>query len=169
MRSMKTRGTSSCTKSGKKEISEEGGGEVQVALGDVIYVKLPSGSWWPGQVVDENSVPERVKPSKRSAGEVLVRVYGSYTYLYADPAKSRLEFEEILKLNNGSHQQILLQSLEKDLSSTKSSRSKGSSSEIEGTPRRSKRQKQNDDVLGRQSHEPSSAGMSQELSAPRGG
>nr|AFK48621.1 unknown [Lotus japonicus] len=156
MRSMTTRGTSSgMKKSGKNQISE-GGGEVQVALGDVIYVKLHGSSWWPGQVVDDNSVSESVKPSKRSAREVLVRLYGSYTYLYADPAKSRSEFEEILKLNNGSHQQILLQSLEKDLPSTKSSRAEGSSSKTKGTPRRSptsKRQKQNDDDLGRQSHE----------------
>lgn len=51
MRSMTTRGTSSGMKSGKNQISE-GGGEVQVALGDVIYVKLHGSSWWPGQVCE---------------------------------------------------------------------------------------------------------------------
>ncbi|KAF1893227.1 hypothetical protein Lal_00001673 [Lupinus albus] len=109
---MKTRGTPSKGESGKSKVSE--GGEEQVtldsvALGDMIWIKLRHGSWWPAQVVDAKSVNKSMKPRKRSSGEVL-----------------------ILKNNNYSYRDILQQSLEKDLPSKKSSRSKGSSSESKG-------------------------------------
>ena len=42
-----------------------------------------------------------------------------------DPIKCRSEFENILNQNNGSYKEILHKSLEQDLPSTKSSRSKG--------------------------------------------
>ncbi|KAL2340027.1 hypothetical protein Fmac_007967 [Flemingia macrophylla] len=114
----------------KSETSEEGANS-SVALGDLIFIKLRGGSWWPAQVVDENSVNESVKPSKRSKrmpGEVLVRHYGSYTYSYADPITCGSEFKTILEQNDGSLRKIFLQALEKDLPSTKSCKSKGSSS-----------------------------------------
>ncbi|KAJ1424785.1 PWWP domain [Sesbania bispinosa] len=52
-------GDASRSKSGKNQVSN--GGELQgandsVALGDMIYIKLRSGSWWPAQVVNGNSV-----------------------------------------------------------------------------------------------------------------
>lgn len=124
------------SKSGKSG-SSEGGSNDSVALGDVIFIKLRGGSWWPAQVVDENSVNKSVKPSKqskKSSGDVLVRHYGSYTYSYANPIKCRSEFKTILEHNDGSLRKILLQSLEQDLPSTKSRRSKGSSSKAKGTP-----------------------------------
>lgn len=43
------------SKSGKNQISEgveEQDANDSVALGDVIYIKLPSGSWWPAQVCE---------------------------------------------------------------------------------------------------------------------
>ncbi|XP_068482370.1 histone-lysine N-methyltransferase TRX1-like isoform X1 [Phaseolus vulgaris] len=125
------------SESGKSETSE-GGANESVAFGDVIFIKLRGSSWWPAQVVDENSVNKSVKPSKRSKRsprDILVRHYGSYIYSYIDPIKCRAEFKTILEHNDGSLRKILLQTLEqaKDLPSTKSSRSKGSSLKPKGT------------------------------------
>ncbi|XP_020211020.1 uncharacterized protein LOC109795870 [Cajanus cajan] len=176
----------------RSETSEEVAND-SVALGDVIFIKLRSGSWWPAQVVDENSVNKSVKPSnrrKRLPGEVLVRHYGSYTYSYADPIKYGSEFKTILEQNDGSLRKILLQALEKDLPSTKSHRSKGSSSsKPKGTSSKNaagkrksngqdeeqntiKRQKQKETLDGdaSQSHvtdETNSLGKSPELSSRR--
>ncbi|KAH0989121.1 hypothetical protein GBA52_000604 [Prunus armeniaca] len=107
------------------------GGEVKVA--DLIWVKINGGSWWPAQVVDDNTVNVNNKPSKRSAGKVLVRLYGSYKYLYVDPQKYHSEFDIILKQNNGCYREILIKALEQDVSCLKSSRSKkqGSKSKAE--------------------------------------
>ncbi|XP_061372095.1 uncharacterized protein LOC133314612 [Gastrolobium bilobum] len=184
---MKTRGTST-SGSGKSHVSEGGGEQIgndSVAFGDVIFIRLRSGTWWPAQVVDDNSVNESIKPGKRSPGEVLVRIYGSYTYSYADPIKCRSEFEVILKHNGGSLKNILQQALEQDLPSTKSRRSKGSSkgtsSKSSASKRKSYRQDEeqnkvkgrkqneslNDDDLGSQSHETNSLGKPRELSARR--
>ncbi|XVE55599.1 hypothetical protein DITRI_Ditri03aG0171900 [Diplodiscus trichospermus] len=66
--------------------------EGEVSLGEVIWVKLHENLWWPAQVVDDRSVSESCKPGNRSQGEVLVRLYGSYEYLYADPMKDYSEF-----------------------------------------------------------------------------
>ncbi|ESW09646.1 hypothetical protein PHAVU_009G144400 [Phaseolus vulgaris] len=123
------------SESGKSETSE-GGANESVAFGDVIFIKLRGSSWWPAQVVDENSVNKSVKPSKRSKRsprDILVRHYGSYIYSYIDPIKCRAEFKTILEHNDGSLRKILLQTLEQDLPSTKSSRSKGSSLKPKGT------------------------------------
>ncbi|TKY74471.1 PWWP domain [Spatholobus suberectus] len=178
-----------CGSKSVKSESSEGGTNDSVALGDVIFIKLRGGSWWPAQVVDENSVNKSVKPSKpskRLLGEVLVRHYGSYTYSFADPIKCRSEFKTILERNDGSLRKILLQTLEQDLPSTKSRRSKGSSLKPKGTSSKNaegkrksngqdkgqnkiKRQKQketlNDDAS--QSRETSSLGKSPELSSRR--
>ncbi|XP_027356446.1 uncharacterized protein LOC113865866 isoform X2 [Abrus precatorius] len=183
MRIMKT----SKSKSGKSQITE-GRASDSVTLGDLIFIKLRNGSWWPAQVVDENSVSESVKPSKLSPREVLVRLYGSYTYSYADPIKCRSEFGTMLEHNDRSLRNIFLQALEQDLPSTKSRRSKGSSSKTKGTSsensagkRKStkqddgqnkvKPQKQNkmlnDDNLASQSQEATPLGKSQEFSSRR--
>ena len=61
----------------------------------------------------------------KTQDEVLVRVYGSYNYLYVDLVKCCSELENILQQNNGSYKEIFNKSLEQDLLSTKSSRSKG--------------------------------------------
>ena len=43
--------------------------------------------------------------------EVLVCVYGSYNYLYADPVKCYSKFENIFKKNNGNYKEIFHKSL----------------------------------------------------------
>ncbi|KAI4307489.1 hypothetical protein L6164_030668 [Bauhinia variegata] len=138
---------------GKRRVRGEGEEQVPtntVKLGDVIYIKIHHGSWWPAQVVDENSVSESNKPSKGSEGEVLVRIYGSSTYLYADPVKSRHQFEEKLKWSKSSKTEIFMQSLEKDLpSSKKASGSSGSGSKTRANVRKnSKESEKQKDVEG---------------------
>ncbi|XVE95193.1 hypothetical protein REPUB_Repub02eG0075300 [Reevesia pubescens] len=102
--------------------------EGEVSLGDLIWVKLHRSSWWPALVVDENSVSKSSKPGSRSEGEVLVRLYGSYEYLYADPMKYYSEFKMILEQNNGSCYDILDKALEQDCSRRKSIKPKGQGS-----------------------------------------
>ncbi|XP_028802174.1 uncharacterized protein LOC114757334 [Neltuma alba] len=103
-----------------------------VALGDVIFVKLRGGSWWPAQVVDKNTVAKSARPGGKSAGKVCVRLYGSYEYLYVDPIKCRSEFEKILEQHNGSYREIFQKALEKDLPRSKPSKSKHSGSKTKG-------------------------------------
>ncbi|OVA01781.1 PWWP domain [Macleaya cordata] len=90
-------------------------------LGEVIWVKTNPSSWWLGQVVDENTVSVKSKPKRKLVGEILVRLYGSYTYLYADPEKCRDELMEILKQNNGSNREMFKKALEQEIAYTKSS------------------------------------------------
>ncbi|XP_015885974.3 uncharacterized protein LOC107421278 isoform X2 [Ziziphus jujuba] len=95
---------------GEKVSANQVGGDVKPA--DVIWVKIHKDSWWPAQVVDENSISACNKPCSRAAGQVLVRLYGSYTYLYVDPIKSLSEFNIILKQNDGCYRAIFLKALE---------------------------------------------------------
>ncbi|CAL5331486.1 unnamed protein product [Camellia sinensis] len=44
----------------------------EFVLGDLIWVRLRGSSWWPAQVVDDNTVSQRDKPINRSVGEVHV-------------------------------------------------------------------------------------------------
>jgi hypothetical protein len=111
---------------GKNKISEAEADSV--AFGDVIYVKLRSGSWWPAQVVDDKSILPSLKPRNRRAEDVLVRIYGSHTFLNVNPVRSCSEFETILKNNNGDLRKILQEGLEKDLPSSKKSASKAKGS-----------------------------------------
>ncbi|KAI3758349.1 hypothetical protein L6452_05909 [Arctium lappa] len=90
-------------------------------------MELHEASWWPAQVVDENSVSSANKPSvssKGSSSDVLVRLYGSYIYKYVDINRSRTEFKNILIENNFDHDAILKKSLEQDLASLNSSKSR---------------------------------------------
>ncbi|TXG52678.1 hypothetical protein EZV62_021847 [Acer yangbiense] len=98
--------------------------EGNVGLGDLIWVKLRGGSWWPAQVFDENTVSKTGKPGYRPAQAVLVRLYGSYEYLYVDPIKCHSKFEMVLKQNNGCCREIFEKSLEQELLHLKSGRSK---------------------------------------------
>ncbi|XP_058221271.1 PWWP domain-containing protein 4-like [Rhododendron vialii] len=117
---------------------EDGGGAAcnqtskEVVLGDLIWVSLHGSSWWPAQVFDDNAVSRRNKPRKRSTGEVLVRLYGSYKYMYVDPIKCRSEFDNILKQKNGNYSEIFEKALEQDLGRLRSGRGntkKGSTSQ----------------------------------------
>ncbi|ESR47075.1 hypothetical protein KPL70_015794 [Citrus sinensis] len=98
--------------------------EGQFFPGDVTWAKLRGNKWWPAVVVDENTVSECNKPSKRASGGFLVRLYGSYEYLYVDPIKFHLEFQKVLEQSNGSHREIFEKALEQDLSHMKSGCSK---------------------------------------------
>ncbi|KAF3447239.1 hypothetical protein FNV43_RR12419 [Rhamnella rubrinervis] len=75
-------------------------------------------------VVDEDAINGCNTPSNKSAGEVLVRLYGSYTYLYVDPVKSLDEFDKILKQNNGSCREIFLKALEQEVPCSKGGKPK---------------------------------------------
>ncbi|XP_055824992.1 uncharacterized protein LOC129893478 isoform X2 [Solanum dulcamara] len=92
---------------------------MEVDFGNLIWVQL-NGQSWLGQVVDEKVVGGNKKPTKKVAGEVLVRLYGSYTYLYVDPIKSQLEYEKIIERYNGSLVNILGEALKQDLLHLKS-------------------------------------------------
>lgn len=92
--------------------------------GDVIWVKLDESSWWPAQVFDEDSMNGTCSPIKKADGEVLVRLYGSYTYLYVDPITSHSEFVSKLQENNGKYHEIMMETLNKDLARIKSGGSK---------------------------------------------
>ncbi|KAG6648734.1 uncharacterized protein LOC122315059 [Carya illinoinensis] len=117
-----------CLNSGKGQFWQQSGAEKvvadQVTWGDLIWVRLNGGSWWPAQVIDENTISESIKPGNKSAGEVLVRLYGSYKYLYFDPVKSQSEFKRILEQNNGCYWKIFKEALEQDCPRSKSGRSK---------------------------------------------
>ncbi|KAF8404702.1 hypothetical protein HHK36_009590 [Tetracentron sinense] len=110
---------------GKESMVDQLRGEVM--LGDVVWVRLGGCSWWPAQVVEENTVSLKIKPNNRSVGDVLVRLYGSYDYLYADLMKCRSDFENvnvkfsstfvpqtslILKQNNDSYVETFQKALE---------------------------------------------------------
>ncbi|KAH7567670.1 hypothetical protein JRO89_XS07G0117300 [Xanthoceras sorbifolium] len=117
---------------GDKSHDGDGGGkkvkakqlEGEVALGDLLWVKLYGDSWWPAQVFDEDAVSESSKPGYRPAQAVLVRLYGSYEYLYVDPIKCHSEFEMVLKQNNGCCREIFEKALDQELLHFKSGRPK---------------------------------------------
>ncbi|KAF5740154.1 hypothetical protein HS088_TW11G00220 [Tripterygium wilfordii] len=120
--------------------SNEGGDEVsarhlrgEVHPGDMIWVKLDSSSWWPGQVTDENTVSGGFRPCKRSDRNVLVRLYGSYEYKYVDPVEYCSDFPVILKQNDGCFHKILQKTLDLHRSCLKSSRSRARSKFIGST------------------------------------
>ncbi|XP_059460782.1 uncharacterized protein LOC132189942 [Corylus avellana] len=112
--------------SGIGQISRKGVEEAatQVTRGDLIWVRLNGGSWWPAQVAGENTVNGGIKLRNKSAGEVLVRLYGSYKYLYVDPVKCHSEFELMLEQNNGCRRKIFEKALEQDCPRSKYGRSK---------------------------------------------
>ncbi|GAV66829.1 hypothetical protein CFOL_v3_10339, partial [Cephalotus follicularis] len=106
--------------------------EETVMQGDEIWVNINGDSWWPAQVVDENTVSASKKAGNKSLGDVLVRLYGSYKYLYADPVKCRSDFEMVLKQNNGCRRQIFMKSLERDRQLLKSGGTKRRGSKTTG-------------------------------------
>ncbi|KAI3776658.1 hypothetical protein L1987_46445 [Smallanthus sonchifolius] len=88
-------------------------------------MELNEASWWPAQVVDESLVSSANKPSSKSlSSDVLVRLYGSYVYKYVDIHTSNAEFKSILIKNNFNYHDILKKSLEQDLPSLSSSKSR---------------------------------------------
>ncbi|XP_042433893.1 uncharacterized protein LOC122020169 [Zingiber officinale] len=78
--------------------------------GDIAWTKIKNHIWWPAQVVDEKSVGSG--PKKKSKDEILVRLYGSYEYLYVDPLKCNMAFEKIVKQDNVSSEEVFRRSLD---------------------------------------------------------
>ncbi|KAL2520738.1 uncharacterized protein Fot_24661 [Forsythia ovata] len=89
-------------------------------LGNLVWVQLHCSSWWLAQAVDENSVSGKHKPKNKSAGEVLVRLYGSYKYLYVDPITSHGKFEDKLEAYSGNYMDILKEALKQELNCLRS-------------------------------------------------
>ncbi|XP_058088478.1 uncharacterized protein LOC131235330 isoform X2 [Magnolia sinica] len=118
------------TKGGDDKLRKE------FTLGDIVWIKIYDSSWWPAQVVDENTIGGGEKIEKKMEGGVLTRLYGSYEYLYVDPMKYHSEFENVLKQNNCSVKEILNKALEQDLSQIKSgakSKRKASTRKVEAS------------------------------------
>ncbi|KAE8659242.1 hypothetical protein F3Y22_tig00116964pilonHSYRG00429 [Hibiscus syriacus] len=116
----------------------------EVSLGDLIWVKVHGNSWWPALVVDEKSVSESSKPGGKSQGKVLVRLYGSHEYFYADPVKYHSEFKTILEQNNGNCYDILDKTLEQLRRKSikpkgQGSKATGKTSKQDETPKKPKR------------------------------
>ncbi|CAH1443943.1 unnamed protein product [Lactuca virosa] len=134
-----------------------------VIFGDIIWVKLHEDSWWPAQVVDENSVSSGNKPSnKGSSSDVLVRLYGSYIFKYVDVHKSRAEFKKILEENNFNHDDIMKKSLEKDLPSLNGSSKKRQRSTSKGVKESSQKRSSKKDTSDKPQSKISSKKQKQE-------
>ncbi|KAM0948980.1 putative DNA (cytosine-5-)-methyltransferase [Dioscorea sansibarensis] len=86
--------------------------------GDTLWTKVNGCSWWPAQVVNDKSISHKYK--RRAEGEVLVRLYGTYEYVYVDPVKSHSEFANKLKQENSNNREVLQKALEEVLSHAKS-------------------------------------------------
>ncbi|KAF5765623.1 putative PWWP domain-containing protein [Helianthus annuus] len=96
-----------------------------VNIGELLWVKLNETSWWPAQIVDENLVSSVNKPSsKGSSSDLLVRLYGSYIYKYVDIHTSSAEFKTMIIKNNFNYHDIVKKSIEQDLPSLRSSKSR---------------------------------------------
>ncbi|KAI3992032.1 hypothetical protein MKX01_014923 [Papaver californicum] len=130
---MRSNGVSKTTNHVKKDARQEielevneGGGLLgkELKLGEVIWVKTNPSSWWPGQIVDAYTVSGTRIPKRKVAGEILVRLYGTYTYLYWNPEKYRGELMEALKQNGGSSTKMFQKALQQEIVYTRSSSSK---------------------------------------------
>ncbi|WCJ43465.1 hypothetical protein M5689_024201 [Euphorbia peplus] len=96
-------------------------------IGDITWVKLSTGSWWPALVVGGDDFSDGLTE------DVRVRLYGSYEYMLVDPTKWHFEFQITLKENNGCYQDILRKALEQDMSSSESDQVRGKRSKSKGT------------------------------------
>ncbi|KAI3972567.1 hypothetical protein MKX01_019225 [Papaver californicum] len=127
---MRSNGLSKTTNRVKKDARQEiepevnEGGELvgkELKLGEVIWVKTNPSSWWPGQIVDVYTVSGTRIPKKKVAGKILVRLYGTYTYLYWNPTNYRGELMEALKQNDGSSRKMFQKALQQEIVYTRSS------------------------------------------------
>lgn len=90
-------------------------------LGDIVWVKIRAGSWWPAQVVDRRCKNHSNNTNNILKVKIQVRLYGSCQFMHVDPTKYRFEFEKVLKEHNWNLTEILNKTLEQDLSQVKSS------------------------------------------------
>ncbi|KAK1287525.1 hypothetical protein QJS10_CPB19g01522 [Acorus calamus] len=86
-----------------------------IMLGDLLWVRISDCSWWPAQIMNTD-ISGNDKSNKNIEGKAMVRLYGSYHYLFVDPENCRSEFENVLKENNCSYKLILEKALEKETS-----------------------------------------------------
>lgn len=104
-------------RSSKKQVIKEDNvskhGESQgMRPGDVTWVKIEDSKWWPAQVVDEKSISTGNKPKKKRECKTLVRLYGTYEYLYVDFLQCRSEFDDIFKQNTSEIRKKFQETLE---------------------------------------------------------
>ncbi|KAF5206762.1 hypothetical protein FRX31_003651 [Thalictrum thalictroides] len=129
MRSKRLENTRNHCNKVAEEVSHEVKSRRGLMTGDVVWVRIRGSLWWPAQVVDENMVSRSSKPKTKVLDQVLVRLYGTYAYLYRDPVNDRAELNKILKENNGSYLETFKKALEQDLSHRKPSKLKRSGCE----------------------------------------
>lgn len=108
-------------------------------LGDIVWTRTRSGSWWPCQIVDERRVLSKLM--KNAKDGVLVRMYGCYEYSYVDPKKCSAEFEKALKQDNLTIREAFQKAIDEDLSRIRSgSKSKRKATDSkEGTEKQAKK------------------------------
>ncbi|KAK8950688.1 hypothetical protein KSP39_PZI003072 [Platanthera zijinensis] len=87
-------------------------------LGEILWCRINSGSWWPVQVVDENCVA--FKPKRKKKDQILVRLYGTFEHMYVEKANCISKTEKIYEEENRSSREIFEKALEEDLSRMKS-------------------------------------------------
>ncbi|KAM7255837.1 hypothetical protein ACFE04_011578 [Oxalis oulophora] len=118
---------------------------VKVNLGDLVWVK-DDALWWPAQVVNENNINGGFKPrNTKSMGDVLVRLYGRYKFLYANLVKYRSDFKIVEEQNGGSFDEIFRKTLELDYirGKTDVAKDKSAGKSDDGNKPRSKTREQN--------------------------
>ncbi|XP_077212725.1 uncharacterized protein LOC143847828 isoform X2 [Tasmannia lanceolata] len=104
------RGGNMTTKCGDNQVTQD------FVLGDILWVRIHNHSWWPAQIVDENTLSGSNKINKKIEGDVLARLT-----LYVDPMKYRSEFESSLQQNNDNVRELFQKTLEQDISQITSS------------------------------------------------
>ncbi|XP_015080685.2 uncharacterized protein LOC107024257 [Solanum pennellii] len=72
----------SLVKFGLTSLRKEESNDIFV-IGDLVWGKVMSHPWWPGQIYDESLIPSPVCDAKRD-GSVLVAFYGDYSYAWLD-------------------------------------------------------------------------------------
>lgn len=72
-------------------------------IGDLVWGRVKSYPWWPGQIFDEVQASPSVKSDKKE-GHILVSFYGDYTYAWLSPKEIvpfDINFYDNLKQTNG--------------------------------------------------------------------
>lgn len=87
-------------------------------IGEIIWCRINGGSWWPGQVVDEDCVA--FKPKRKKKDQILVRLYGTFEHMYVEMTNCISKTEKIYDEENRSNREIFEKALEEDLSRMRS-------------------------------------------------
>ncbi|XP_076824009.1 uncharacterized protein LOC143470047 isoform X2 [Clavelina lepadiformis] len=54
----------------------------KILYGDIVWVKLGSYRWWPGQVTHPNDIPDNIQNLRHGIGEFVVNFFGSNDYFW---------------------------------------------------------------------------------------